>query len=39
MLTAVEAGLRLEVVPGADLDAWLDRVVSILALRVAAELE
>lgn len=39
LLTAVEAGLRLEASPGADLAEWLDRVVPILALRVAAELE
>ncbi len=39
LLTAIEAGLRLEAVPDADLDSWLDRVVSILGLRVAAELE
>jgi hypothetical protein len=37
LLTAVEAGLRLEA--GEPLDPWLDRVVSTLALRVAAELE
>ena len=38
-LIAVEAGLRLEASPDTDLGPWLDRVVSILALRVAAELE
>lgn len=35
--TAREAALRLEA--GQPLDPWVDRVVSILALRVAAELE
>jgi len=39
LLTAIEAGLRLEAAPGADLAQWLDRLVLILALRVAAELE
>ena len=39
LLTAVEAGLRLEAGPGTDLDAWLDRVVPTLALRVASELD
>jgi hypothetical protein len=39
LLTAVEAGLRLDASPGTDLDGWLDRVVTILALRVAAELD
>lgn len=39
LLTAVEAGLRFEATLEADLGPWLDRVVSILALRVAAELE
>jgi len=38
LLTAVEAGLRLEVSPGADIEGWLDRVVQVTALRVAAEL-
>ena len=38
-LSAVEAGLRLPATPDSDLGPWLDRVVSILALRVAAELE
>ena len=37
VLSAMEAGLRLEA--GDALDPWLDRVVSVLALRVAAELE
>ncbi len=37
LLSAVEAGLRLEA--GQPLEPWLDRVVSTLALRVAAELE
>ena len=37
VLRAREAGLRLEA--GDGLDPWLDRVVSVLALRVAAELE
>jgi Fic family protein len=37
LLTATEAGLRLEA--GDPLGPWLDRVVSTLALRVAAELE
>lgn len=36
-VTAREARLPLEA--GGDLEAWLDRVVSVLALRVAAELE
>ncbi|MGI8810740.1 MAG: Fic family protein [Acidimicrobiales bacterium] len=35
-VTAAEAGLRLGATP---VDGWLDRVVSTLALRVAAELE
>jgi len=39
VLSALGAGLRLEATPAADLDAWLDRVVPVLALRVAAELE
>ena len=38
-LTAAEAELRLDASPDSDLGPWLDRVVSILALRVAAELE
>lgn len=37
VITAVEAGLRLAA--GDPLDPWLDRVVSTLALRVAADLE
>lgn len=37
VVRAREAGLALE--EGAPLDPWLDRVVAILALRVAAELE
>ncbi len=37
LLNAVEAGLRLEA--GDPLGPWLDRVVSTLALRVAADLE
>lgn len=36
-VTAKAAQLRLEA--GGDLEPWLDRVVSVLALRVAAELE
>ncbi len=36
-VTAREARLRLEA--GSDLGPWLDRVLSVLALRVAAELE
>ena len=39
LLTAVEAGLRLEASPETPLAPWLDRVVPTLALRVAAELE
>lgn len=39
LVTAVGAGLGLGAAPGADIDAWLDRVVSTLALRVAAELD
>jgi Fic/DOC family len=45
VLRAEEAQLRLEIHPGdvdeltGRLDPWLDRVVSVLALRVAAELE
>lgn len=46
LLTADQAGLRLEIRPGtgwtaveAALGGWLDRVVSVLALRVAAEVE
>lgn len=37
VLTAVEAGLRLA--SDDPLDPWLDRVLSVLALRVAADLE
>ena len=39
LLTAVEAGLRLAASPQTPLETWLDRVISTLALRVAAELE